>query len=275
MEYFDLWVDPWIPVVMAGGRIVSRLSVREVVGMADDIEDIDLSPVPRMAVLRLLLAVVSSPYSVYEMPLFGDRAFLQSPGLPHAPRSPRAILQMEDDANAALSPNTDPQPCTAADLAQALVTAYFCDRPGLKTRMPGVSISGSRPLCMGMVTAMPCGDTLGDLLKLNRVQGGRWEPWWHRSINYYEPFTGDPVQQLLWPWRRLSVSPEGITIVAGEPLTGATDPWVIGRASIKTVLDLGDMAPSARCDITAVALSQASPIAIRQWTHSPVLEPVT
>lgn len=271
---------------MVGG-MAATVSLSDALNMADDIKDVTLSPVPRMAVIRLLLAVKSSPYSVYEMPLFGGRAFLQCPGLPDAPRTPRAILEMEDDANAALSPRTDPQATSPAAIAQALVTAYFCDRPGLKTRMPGVSISGSRPLCMGMVTAMPCGDTLGDLLSMNRQQGGDWVPWWHRSIDYWEPFTGDPVQYLLWTWRRLQASPHGITIVAGEPLVGATDPWVIGRASVKTVFNLGDMAPAAQCDITAVALSQASPVAIRQWIHSPVttgvgvclhspvLEPVT
>lgn len=261
---FDLWRGAWIPLVTKDGNTV-RQGLYEAVTFANDFVDVDLSPVPRMAVIRLMLAVVSSPYPVKQMPLF--RGFLQCPGLPHAPRTPKAILEMEDDANAALSPSTDPQPCKPADLALALVTAYFCDRPGLKTRMQGAAISGSRPLCMGMVTAMPCGDTLADLLEMNRVDGGDWKPWWCRPIDYDEPFTGDPVQYILWPWRRLSVSLHGITIVAGVPLVNATDPWVIGRASVKTVFDLGDMAPEAQCDITAVALSQASPIAIRQWKH--------
>jgi hypothetical protein len=260
MANLNLWSDAWIPVAMVEGGL-SAVSMADAVSR-QDIADVVLPPVARMAVLRLLVAAYSSPPEDDDgFWLYGEPGFLQCLGLPHSPRPAHDILNMVDSANAALSPSTDPQPCDDATIAVALVTAFFCDRPGLKTRGPGLPVSGSRPLCMGQIVAMPWhGDTLHDLLDMNAVVSD-WVPWWERPVVYDEPDTGDLLQAILWPWRRLAASPQGIVVAGGRSAPQQEDLWATGRASLRHLNGLGDDAPAFPADITVTILSQATPLA--------------
>jgi hypothetical protein len=264
MANFNLWTDPWIPVLQDGGT--RKLSLEGALRQSTGLQDIVLPPVARMAVIRLLLAAYSSPpVDGSGFWLYGDPGFLQCVGLPDSPRPAASILSMEDGANAALSPDTDPVMGDDATLAIALVTSFFCDRPGLKARGKGLPISGSRPLCLGQIVAMPWyGDSLHDLLEMNAVVSN-WVPWWERPVTYDDPETGDTLQYLLWPWRRLSVMPTGIVVAAGrKPPEKMEDPWALGRASLRHLNGLGDDAPSVPSDVTVSILSQATPLACWQ-----------
>jgi hypothetical protein len=157
---------------------------------------------------------------------------------------------------------------TEGDLIKALITAYFCDRPGLKAQVKGLPVSGAKPSHMGQLVAWKWGDTLADFLELNGVATSSWVPWWKRPINYGETLdTDNPdlVQYLLWPWRRLQAFPGGIVVAAGVKCTVA-DPWAIGRASLRHLSKgLAEFELTGPVRVSGMILNQASPLAWKEW----------
>lgn len=267
-----------IPVIRAGTSATQMVSLHNLVHHADQIVDIVAPPLTRLALLRwLLLRDAVSPHPPLGMPtscrLYGQHMFpdlfdagaLQcSEDLPVASaRSSRDILELRDGNNMALDPTPEPAPTPERDVL-ALVTAYFCDRPGLKARAAGLPISGQCPLHMGRTTVFRAWNNLAEFVELNRVDG--------------------MADYLGHRWRRLQFVARGrLVIAAGDQWTDPEfrDPWVLRKSHPSHVgkpvtgemvadeeragafvrgLKIGDA-----IDITGVALQQASPLAI--WTE--------
>lgn len=266
---FNLLTDHWIRAVTASGQPVT-VSLEVVLLEGESLADIVEPPMTRLAILRLLLAMNSSQWQGGKFGLMGEDAFLQVEGLPlDSARTPENILAMQDGGGPALGPVNKAAAITEPDLARALVTAYFCDRGGLKARGPGLPISAAKPLHVGQLVAFKAANNLGEFLALNAVPASDWAPWWYRPIDYGEAFAGDLVQYLLWPWRRVRVTEQGVVIAAGTKFTGLdNDPWVIGRAALRHLNGLGKDAPEYDADVTALVLSQATPVACWRLTHS-------
>ena len=238
MTTFDLLTDPWVATTQG------LASLLELSANPASYQDITESPLTRHAVLRLLLAIDGASMDNQPRPgemrlrATDDRpGFLQTTGLPGEGRSPWAILSLQDANNAALSPLSDPRPCSEPDLARALVTAFFCDRAGLKAQVKGLPISGSKPTHMGQLIAWRWGNNLEDFLRLNAIQVSDWVPWWKRPVKYDEPWDGSTLHYLMWPWRRLQVNQDTVTIASGASFPDKTvaDPWAVGRAGLKHV----------------------------------------
>lgn len=262
---FSLLVDPWFSV--RAGDEIRQASIWN--ALDRDVHDIAEPPLTRLAILRLLIAVESWHGICLEegFNLYGSPGFLQVEGMPEsAARSPRSIISIEDGNGPALNPLPRSEVIDDAAIARALVTAFFCDRGGLKSRLPGVPISGQRPLLMGQLIAHHKGSDLADLVNRNVVEWGEFKPWWCRPVTFDEPFTGSMGQYLLWPWRRLQAfSGRGVAIAAGQKLTGMdTDPWAWGRASLKHLNGIEN--PAYDADLTGLVLVQASAIACWRCT---------
>lgn len=271
MATFDLLTDPWVSTTEGVVPLI------ELMANPGRYQDITESPLTRHAVLRLLLAIegvsMGNQPQPGEMLLRGDgdrAGFLQVAGLPTEGRSPWAILSLQDNNNAALSPVNDPRPCSDADLARALVTAFFCDRGGLKAQVKGLPISGSKPTHMGQLIAWRWGANLQDFLDLNAIPTSEWVPWWKRPVQYDEPWDGSTLHYLMWPWRRLQVNQATVTVAAGSSFADktVTDPWAVGRAGLKHVygrVDLATLAGEPGADwawaVQGLVLNQATPVA--------------
>lgn len=261
IQSFCLLTQPWVDTVDMNGRF-ECLSLSELIGRAADLADIIETPATRLAILRLLLAVtavgdVSGNWDIYD-------GFLHVTGLPESSaRSARAILDMQDGRGVALSPDTDPDDTSHATTAKALLSAFMCDRGGLKARVPGLPISGVKPMCMGQLIAFRHGSTLADFLELNAIEPSDWVPWWQRPVDYEEAWGGSMAHYLLWPWRRVQVTRPGqIVVAAGQKFSGLTDdPWSLGRASLR---HLNGIECDYAADVTAIVLNQALPVAA--WT---------
>ena len=290
MNDLDLFLNSFfcsqsfIPVRRVGGAGGS-VSIHRLIKHAEQIEDVVLPPVQRLAVLRLLLAVMSksggdasknilsvnalgfSPVAALYGPVVDsarfEPGFLQVVGLPaSSARNCRDVLDMRDENGMALDPTPPPKPAPERD-ALALLTSYFCDRPGLKARVSGLSISGQCPLHMGRTTVYRSWENLAEFMVLN------WIPEAHAY--------------LMHRWRRLElVAPGQLVIAPGDPWleTDYRDPWVLrkcapvhqGRAITGAMVADDERAGEAvqrlaigdAIDTTGVALSQASPLAIWQ-----------
>jgi hypothetical protein len=253
-------------------------SLADLLASPEAYTDISEGHLTRQAFLRLLLAMAS--VTMENQPLPGDMplwgcpgwpGFLQVTGLPEAStRSPQAIMDLMDGSGPALVPrNFLDRRVSEADLIKALVTAYFCDRPGLKAQVKGLPISGPKPSHMGQLVAWKWGDTLADFLELNAVPVSSWVPWWKRPIDYGETLDADNpdlVQYLLWPWRRLQAFNGGIVVAAGVKCT-LTDPWAIGRASLRHLSKgLGEFELAGPARVSGMILNQASPLAWKEWS---------
>jgi hypothetical protein len=270
MKKFSILSDDWIPVELVDGS-TDVVSLGKAIEASGDIRDIDLPPMTRLATIRLMLATCISTggdLSELDAERFGlYQGFLQVSGLPEASaRSPESILNLVGNNNAALNPDGMAPRASDAKTAQALVAVFLCDLGGLKARLKGVPISGQRPAHVGQIVAMPCGETLKDLLELNVAVAGEpkgWVPWWDRPVSFKETVTGDPVQQLLWPWRRIEVVAPGKIVVAAGQKAPATmeDPWSIGTARMRHYhkgIDLGERV--GRFDVTALVMHQSAPL---------------
>lgn len=255
---FSLLTDPWVNVVGLNGQ-QECMGLGSAISQAERLTDIAEPPMTRLAILRLLLAMQAA----------GDLegnwdirdGFLQVDGLPaSSARLAIDVLTMQDGNGVALSPTNDPTPTDDATLAKALITAFMCDRGGLKARAKGLPISAATPLHVGQLIAFRRGETLADFLELNAIPPSTWVPWWKRPVNYDDPWDGDMVHYLLWPWRRVQVIGAGrLVVAAGVKFSGLeSDPWSLGRAGLR---HLGGIDANYDADITAIVLSQASPVA--------------
>ena len=270
MRKFNLALDAWIPTDQGDRSLLDVLNPE-----LGPILDINLDVVPRLAVLRLLIAIASYYGSC-------DRAFqglsdasdrfdlyggvFQCPGVPEsAGRRARDIIEMVDDGNLALDP-ADRETTSDKLTAIALIVAYFCDRPGIKARMAGVGLSGNCPLHMGKITALRWGRSLRDSIDLNIVPvDAGFVPPWLGDLDFSRTIPTSPGDFLLWPWRRVRVIRPGIVgVCAGSPVSKnwTSDPLVVGRASpsrkpldYEAFKDRGD----GVYDMSAIDLNQASP----------------
>lgn len=273
---FSLLSDPWVPVTWNDGtkELVSLSAILENLSKIDDITG---NPLVRLSILRLLLAISSTPYSPIDYPdlfnLYGEgenTGFLQVKGVPESSaKSAWSVCAMADGNNAALNPNVDPG--GHKETAWALLVAFFCDRGGLKANMPGVSRSARKPLHMGRITAFKEWSNLAEFIEFNKVEDSDWLPWWVRPLDFSEPYSGSQAHLLLWPWRRITVfRPGWLAIAAGSDLPDADDPFTVAYASLKRLR--GDFSKveilPGTYDFTGVALNQASPLACRQWRQT-------
>jgi hypothetical protein len=217
----------------------------------------------RVATFRLLQAINAMPPTSSD-DYFGLTRFLQVGGLPESGvRSPLHIINMVDSNSIAFDPS--PSKLTPVDFAQGLVAAYFCDRGGLKSRVPGLPISAQMPLHVGQKIRYEAGTSLAEMLELNPISSGGefMPPWLHGDLKF--PAHNKPrdlLELILWPWRRLRVFASGITICPGAPIDKTVlDPWSQGKARLK------DRHEDADGDVTYLVLNQALPLAC--WRKSP------
>ena len=255
MEKFNLYSDPWIPT----DRGPYPLKVWH-------FSRIECHPVTRLAIVRLMMAIDVWEHAASENDIgdyqewFDLATAFQTPGLPvDSARHPEDIINMADANSVAWSPFPK-KPVTPELLAQALVTAYFCDRGGLKARVPGLPISAQSPLHMGMRVGLKRGETIRELLDNNPVKyDGKYQPPWVTGLTMPKhSVPQDELELLLWPWRRIQVFETGITIAPGAPIDKSTvDPWVIDKAGLKHL----DVEPNPETEITALVLNQAMPVA--------------
>lgn len=250
---FNLLTDAWIPTN------TGLLSVIGAMEPAADVLDVTTSPIVRLAIVRLLVALRSwgGDLMAHREWFNLDTAF-QVDGLPEASaRNAIDILNMSDGNGVALSP----LPMTKVkpeELAMALVVSYFCDRGGLKARVIGLPISAQMPLHVGRRVAMERGVNLREILEKNAIESSDYLPPWVIGMSYPEYDKPNSTLELfLWPWRRLQIHGDGITIAPGSPMSKEViDPWVIDKASLKHMREQ----PQEK-QITALVLNQASPIA--------------
>ena len=261
----NLFLDPWIPATTRNGSAIVPLY--SLTGeAAHDVSTIDCHPVCRMAILRLLMAIHSwegreDGNSVMDCCDWFDlsNAF-QVDGLPQSSaRSAHEIIDMSDGNGVAWSPLPE-RVVTEADLAMALVTAAFCDRGGLKARVAGLPISAQMPLHVGRRVRLVRGSSIGALVENNPVRyDSDYQPPWVTGMvfpSHTEP--RDELELLLWPWRRLQIFGDGITIAPGASIDKAVvDPWCIDKASLKHLREAADEVH----EITALVMNQAMPVA--------------
>lgn len=255
---FNLMNDPWIP---ATGRS-SVASLRDLLEDGNSYESIDCPPMTRIAIIRLLQAL--TVFDGGDVNYFDLGVFLQVGGLPESSaREPQAIIDMSDGNSVAFTPM--PLPSIESELmALALVTAYFCDRGGLKARVPGLPISAQMPAHVGRNIRMKRGNTIEDLLRKNPIQSNsEYLPPWRSGILEYprHDTPRDNAELIMWPWRRLQVFSQGITIAPGAPINKTiADPWSDGKSKLS---DLSEQ-PDDEFEVTRLVLNQALPIAC--WT---------
>ena len=141
------------------------------------------------------------------------------------------------------------------------MTAYFCDRGGLKARVPGLPISAQTPAHVGRNVRLKRGTTIAELLENNPVESsGEYSPPWVSGAlempKHDKP--RDQLELLMWPWRRLQLFPIGITIAPGAPIDkSVVDPWAIDKSKIADALN----PPDEQFEVTGFVLNQALPIA--------------
>jgi hypothetical protein len=257
----NIFSDPWIRTSQPSGEAVVSLS--HLIGDTGyEVIDIIAPPMSRLAIIRLCMALraYSSRYGAIDPTWFDLASALQVSGLSEgSTRQPLDIINMSDGNGVAWSPIPQ-KDTTDADRALALVTAYFCDRGGLKARMPGLPISAQCPLHVGMRVSLERGDSIGRILDNNPVNyDSAYQPPWVTGMSYPDhKVPQDDMELLLWPWRRIQMFDSGLTIVAGAPIDKTViDPWVIDKASLKHMTE-----PSCEThEITALVLNQASPLA--------------
>lgn len=252
----NLLTDAWIP---------TNTGLRSL-GCWHGINTIATPPMTRLAIVRLMASIDAweardegnnlEDYAGW----FDLNTAFQVEGLPaESARTPREIINMIDGNNPALSPEPIKR-WNDAELAQALVTAYFCDRGGLKARLPGLPISAQTPLHIGKRVKLNRGNSIRDVLDKNKITyNSDYEPPWVTGMVYPEHDTPrDDLELFLWPWRRLQIHDQGITIAAGSGINkDAVDPWVIDKASLKHL----DESPNEEYEVIALALHQAKPLA--------------
>lgn len=217
----------------------------------------------RLAIIRLLqsLTVFGGGYDV---DYFNLGVFLQVGGLSESSaRSPQAIIDMSDGNSVAFTPM--PLPSFGPEvMAQALVTAYFCDRGGLKARITGLPISAQMPAHVGRNVRLKRGSTIGELLRNNPIASNSdyQPPWRSGALEYPKHDTPrDDVELLMWPWRRVQVFCGGITIAPGAPINKAiVDPWSDGKSKLSDL----SVPPDDEFEVTRLVLNQA--LAIACWT---------
>lgn len=265
---FDLFVDPWIPVTLQSGR--SQLA-----SVSQCLEDGAIaalagSPLIRLAVMRLLIASATiRDRSGLRMPLYDG--FLQANVPVKAPRLAYDLVNLIDSGNMALVQG-DRMDDSDAMTAQGLVIAYFCDRPGLKTQLPDISISGACPLHMGKVCGFVRGASLPETIRLNKL---RTDDEWDLCVSFERSAPSSELELLTWPWRRVRVAAPGlICVYAGlgaDKTEGAiADPWVIryatphrkaiSNAELEPLENYFGLQRPYQLESYAIALNQASPI---------------
>lgn len=247
----NLFSDRWIP------------TDRGLVSLGNWGQAIEVAapPITRLAIVRLLMAIDAWGGELSDYAEWFDLATaFQVDGLPAASaRSARDIINMTDGNGVAWSPLPE-KATTDADLAQALVTAYFCDRGGLKARVEGLPISAQLPPHMGRLVRMKRGSSIVELIDNNPVKhDSDYQPPWVTGMIYPEHKTPrDELELLLWPWRRLQIHGDGITIAPGAQIDKAVaDPWVVEKASLKHL----NIAADDDYEVTALVLNQAMPVA--------------
>jgi hypothetical protein len=251
----NLFSDPWIPCADSRDRAIVDL-------ISGSDAQLSGHPVSRMAIVRLLMAVNAWVLAGGEMnPDWWDLATaFQMGGLPEASaRSPIEIIDMTDGNGVAWSPLPAPA-VTERDTAIALITAYSCDRGGFKARVEGLPISGQVPLHLGQRFQLVAGANITEVLANNPVKhDSDYQPPWVAGMIYPEhKIPRDELELLLWPWRRLQITPSGIVIAPGAPIEKTTvDPWSIGKASLKHLQE-----PAVDgFETIALVLNQAMPVA--------------
>ncbi len=269
----NLLTDPWVPVLEQNNRPGEASLLRLLTD--GSILDITGQPMTRLAVLRLLMAMKAwrdRGGDDFQEQSFSLSTFLQT-ALPAECKGlrPELIIQMSDKNGVAWSP-TPRKPSPPEIFAQAVVTAYFCDRGGLKARVPGLSISGQTPFHVGTQVRMVSGETVLERLDNNPVD---WEP-----DDYQPPWVGGvkfpegskprhDLELLLWPWRRVCITDNGVVVAPGAVMsTEVKDPWVLGKALVRHYRDK----PEEGFEITNLALQQASPLAC--WISRPCKQSV-
>jgi hypothetical protein len=249
---FNLIRDSWIPTNKGLMPLGDWRSINQVIA----------PPMSRLAIVRLLVAIEAWERQGNQLSDYSDwfdlsRAF-QVTGLPaDSAKSPSAIVLMEDGNGIALRPLPH-APVTDAELALGLVTAYFCDRGGLKTRVPGLPISAQTPHCVGRRIKLRRGDNFAALIEANRIEysGESIAIWADGQPTSDTPI--DHLELLLWPWRRLQIHGDGITIAPGLPMAkDVPDPWAIDKAALRHQSEPRD----AEFEITALVMNQATPVA--------------
>lgn len=122
--------------------------------------------------------------------------------------NPRAYLKFAD----ANSPRFDPtvnDSLTEVEYCQAVVQAWFSDRPGLKARAPGFGSSGVSPSHIGKTSFIPWGQSLGESLEMI-------------------PTSSHWTEFYLFQWRQIEVSGDGMAIAPYYRYSGpCTDPWTV------------------------------------------------
>lgn len=250
----NLYSDPWVPVT---GRS-SMASLQDLLEEGDRYVSINASPMTRLAIIRLLQALRVCPSKTFEY--FDLDVFLQIGGLPPGGRSPQDIIDMVDGNSVAFSPKDD-RPVSDSVMAQAVLSAYSCDRAGLKARMPGLPIAGQMPAHVGRDVKLKRGASVAELLDNNPIEAkGEYQPPWITGFLEMpkHDVPRDQLELIMWPWRRVQILDQKIAIAPGAPVQkSVTDPSAGGKSK------LFDRSAAADPDfeVTHLVLNKALPIA--------------
>jgi hypothetical protein len=260
----NLLTTHWIPVQPIGNEPLTQASIADLLTHGDRYADIITTPIARISILRLLFSINAWIEQGGSLDLYKEwfdlKTAFQVGGLPKSSaRLASEIISMNDGNGVAWSPKPL-QKSTYSDIAIALVVSYLSDRGGLKARVPGLPISGQVPLHMGRRIKTKRGNTIAEIVSNNPVgYEGNYQPPWVTGLIY--PGYSKPsceLELLLWPWRRLQVFGDRITIAPGAPIDKTTvDPWVIDKASLKHLAEPID--PDYQ--VTHLVLNQAMPVA--------------
>lgn len=264
-EHLNLYLDSWIPV---SGRssLTDLASLQELLENGSEYSDIVSQPMTRIGIIKLLQAMGTS--SQIDSDYFDLGRFLQVGGLPVAStRHPQHIIDMVDGNSVALSPKTDQVPSDSV-MAQALITAYFCDRGGLKARVPGLPISAQTPLHVGRNIRLRRGATVEELLKNNPIESkGEYKTPWQTPPGKHSQVSiprhdvpRDALEMTMWPWRRVQIIEGGIAIAPGAPMSKAVaDPNALAKSKLPDL----SLPPDDDFEVTRLVLNQA--LAIACW----------
>lgn len=235
---FNLLHDPFISVSVGGCcKKVGLLG-------ATKADDITLSPIPRIAVIRLLIAIAAwekrTGKSVESYADWFDiECAFQSPDVVEkgSAFSPLMVINCWSNNNPALCPNIDKS--APETLALALLVGYFQDKSGQKSGGVFGGTSSTAPPYYGKIQKLKRGKTIRELMDNNPIDySSEYQPPWETGEIVYPLYKEpkDELELLLWPHRALRVEKGNIIFYNGSPISNTVkDPFCDESARLKDV----------------------------------------
>lgn len=221
-DTFSLLSEPWIPVFQSTTSPDTLLSLEDLWEKQHQIYSLSGSPFLYSAIWRLLSAIhlYDGHLNDFEWEI-GRNILVSEFDCPDSSgKAPPDLLYFSDGNSVAWSPRRA-RIFAKHEIAQALVQIYFSDRPGLKARVKGFSVSGAAPPHIGKISILRAGKSIGETLDINLDKS-----WGMAGFEFF-----------LHPWRQIKFTEAGqMVVAANHPYNGKfQDPWIKDSGRMKYI----------------------------------------